>query len=120
MRLYSHLLLLLLLLRVGKLDYHWRGAALHGLRVVHGLDGGDGGLPRRECDEGAPLADAVVVPQHRALLDRPELVEHGPNVVLVVLLRHHAHEQLALWKNQEGEEMETIQDLFIFMQKKVP
>ncbi len=88
--------------------------------MVHGLDGGDGGLPRGECDEGAPLADAVVVPQHRALLDRPELVEHGPNVVLVVLLRHHAHEQLALWNNQEWEEMETIQDLFIFMQKKVP
>lgn len=50
---FLHLFLLLLLLRVRELDHDGAGAALHGLRVVHGLDGGDGALPGRERHEGA-------------------------------------------------------------------
>ena len=41
-------------------------------------------------------ADAVVVPQHGAVLDGPELVEHVLDLLLPELLAHHAHEDLPL------------------------
>ena len=56
-----NLLLLLLLLGVGELDDHGRGAALHGLRVVHALDGRDGVLPGGEGHEGAACEGAVTL-----------------------------------------------------------
>ena len=41
-------------------------------------------------------ADAVVVPQHRAVLDGAKLVEHGLDLLLAQLLAHHSHEDLPL------------------------
>lgn len=49
-----------------------------------------------ECHEGTSLALTVGVPQYRALLDGPVLVEHFPHVVLAQLLVQHAHEQFPL------------------------
>lgn len=42
--------------------------------------------------------NAVDVPKDGALLDRAELLEHAPNVVLGVLFRHHPDEEFPLWK----------------------
>ena len=41
-------------------------------------------------------ADAVVVPEHGAVLDGPELTEHAPDLLLAELLAHHPHEDLPL------------------------
>lgn len=71
---------------------------LHGLRVVHLLNGIDGTLSSRKGDKGAAFALAVVVPQHRALLDGAVRGEHDPHVLLVVPLAQHPDEQLAFWR----------------------
>ena len=43
-------------------------------------------------------ADAVVVPEHGAVLDGSELAEHGLDLLLPHLLAHHPHEDLPLCK----------------------
>ena len=68
---------------------------LHGLRVVHLLDGVDGALTSGESDEGASLALAVVIPQHRTFFDGAVRGEHDPHVLLAVSLAQHPDEELA-------------------------
>ena len=43
-------------------------------------------------------ADAVVVPEHGAVLDGSELAEHGLDLLLPHLLANHPHEDLPLCK----------------------
>lgn len=73
---------------------------LHGLRVVKGLYCQQGRLFTGVGDEGAAFALSIL-PEHRALLYLPVYVEHAPHVVLRVLFRQHAHEQLAIWNKKE-------------------
>lgn len=65
---------------------------LHRLRMMQGLDGRDGVLFARECDEGTAFALSGVVSQHRAILDRSVNLEHVSDVIFAKLLREHAHE----------------------------
>lgn len=74
---------------------------------MHGLDGRDGVLSARKCDESTAcrdgtscfddsewnshfhiytFADAIGIPENGALFDGAKLMKHGPNIVLVELL----------------------------------
>lgn len=91
-----HLLGLFVTRRVGELDHNGRRAALHGLRVVHGLDGVDGALTLQIRDKRTSATLHVGVAQHRAVFDLTVRCEHHAYVLLFARARNHADEQLAL------------------------
>lgn len=94
-----HLLLsfeLLLLLRIGELDDQRRRTALHGLRLMQGLDGADRRLLAGEGDKSAPPRLTCRVAEDSALFDGAVSAEQLPDVVLAELLVQHADEEFAL------------------------
>lgn len=61
-------------------------------QLVIYLDCNDRRLLSGERHEGTSFALSIGVPQHRALLNGPVLVEHLPDVVLAQLLVQHPNE----------------------------
>ena len=86
------------------------------------LYGGHRRLLGGECDKGAALALALLVPKHCALVNGSVSGEQLSDILFVVLLAQHAHKEFSLWKKDGDEEKrkEGMRIRFITLANSLP